>query len=285
MRSPSRQTMRPRSCALIFGHGPESKARRAAATAASMSRSSALPTGVNGSSLAGLIGWYVSPAARACHLPATKISPAFIVWTSWGVSPSSALRSVRSGPASRPRARRGTSGRGPGSACPRPSAPCPSPGPDTAPTPPKPRDAPPEPWRPSITDMLTACDRERDLLRRHGQLGEPDAGGVLDRVGEGGRRRHDRRLADTAGAERSGRRRLLHDDGLDVRQVGGGELAIVEQARVHEPALVVIHQPLGQRHAEALHGPALHLALDAEGVDGFPDVLHDDEIVQRDLAG
>jgi hypothetical protein len=56
MRSPSRQTMRPRSWGLIRGHGPSSNALRAAATAASMSRSSALPTTPTGSSFAGLIG-------------------------------------------------------------------------------------------------------------------------------------------------------------------------------------------------------------------------------------
>src|SRR5437588_11854868 len=140
-------------------------------------------------------------------------------------------------------------------------------GPDLAPL-------PPSTWGTSATNRGTARlpprgDCERDALRGHRQLGESHAGRVLDRVGNGGRRRNDRRLANAARTERSGRRRLPHADGLDVRQVGGGELAVVEQARVHEPALVVVHQPLGQRHAEALHGPALHLALDAEGVDGF----------------
>ena len=54
--SPRRHTMRPRSCGLIRGHGPSSKALRAAATARSMSRSSPLPTAPSGSSLAGLMG-------------------------------------------------------------------------------------------------------------------------------------------------------------------------------------------------------------------------------------
>src|SRR5713226_6951250 len=79
IRSPRRQTMRPRSCGLIFGQGPSSNALRAAVTARSMSRSSPLPTTDSGSSLAGLIGWYVSPESGACHFPATKISPAFML--------------------------------------------------------------------------------------------------------------------------------------------------------------------------------------------------------------
>src|SRR5437588_6108627 len=91
--------------------------------------------------------------------------------------------------------------------------------------------------------LPTRGDGERDALRGHRQLGEAYAGRVLDGVGDGGRRRNDRRLSDAARAERSGRRRLLHDDGLDVRQVGGGRLAVVEQARLHESALVVAHQP------------------------------------------
>src|SRR6267143_6230832 len=85
-----------------------------------------------------------------------------------------------------------------------------------------PRNGPAAPWHPRLP---LRGDCERDALRRHRQLSQPHAGRVLNRVGDGGRRRNDRRLADAARAERSGRRRLLHDDGLDVRQVGGGELA------------------------------------------------------------
>ena len=95
----------------------------------------------------------------------------------------------------------------------------------------------------------------------------------------------DRRLADAAGAEGTGRRGHLDDDRLDVRQVGRGELPVVEQARVRQPPVLVEHQPLGQRDAEALHRAALHLALDAERVDGLADVLDDHEVVDRHLAG
>src|SRR5262249_36810753 len=59
----------------ILGHGPSSKAFRAAVTAASISRSSPLATVVIGSSVAGLIGEYVSPVVGACHRPLTKICP------------------------------------------------------------------------------------------------------------------------------------------------------------------------------------------------------------------
>ncbi len=57
MRSPSFQTIRPRSAAVIRGQGPRSNAVRAAATARSMSRSSPLATVALGSSVAGLIVW------------------------------------------------------------------------------------------------------------------------------------------------------------------------------------------------------------------------------------
>ena len=44
-------------------------------------------------------------------------------------------------------------------------------------------------------------------------------------------------------------------------------------------------QRFGQRHPETLDRAALHLALDAEWVDGLAHVLDDDEVVQLDLAG
>ena len=47
-------------------------------------------------------------------------------------------------------------------------------------------------------------DGERDLLRSQRRLGQTAARRVLDRVGDGGRRRNDRGLADAAGAEGAG---------------------------------------------------------------------------------
>src|SRR5215469_11907402 len=46
-----------------------------------------------------------------------------------------------------------------------------------------------------LVDALV-LERLQHLGRRHRQLGEPDAGGVLHRVRDGRERRHDRRLAD-----------------------------------------------------------------------------------------
>ena len=79
IRSPSFQTIRPRSAALIRGHGPESKALRAAATARSTSRSSPRPTRALGSSVAGLIVSYVEPEAGARQVPAMKSCPVFMM--------------------------------------------------------------------------------------------------------------------------------------------------------------------------------------------------------------
>src|SRR5580765_4240924 len=61
----------------------------------------------------------------------------------------------------------------------------------------------------STTRAMGACsglvaalllERLQHLGRRHRQLGEPDAGGVLHGVGDGPERRHDRGLADATHA-------------------------------------------------------------------------------------
>src|ERR1051326_2460833 len=54
----------------------------------------------------------------------------------------------------------------------------------------------------AIPLVATLPQRLQHLGRRHGELGEADAGGVLHRVGDGAERRDDRRLADAAHAER-----------------------------------------------------------------------------------
>ena len=75
---------------------------------------------------------------------------------------------------------------------------------------------------------------------------------------------HDGGLADAAGPEGPGRRGHLDDDRLDLREVGRGQLPVVEQARIREPPLLVEEEALREGEAEALDGAALHLALDAE---------------------
>ena len=78
IRSPSFHTIRPRSAALIRGHGPASNAFRAAATASSTSRSSPRPTCALVSSVAGLIVAYVAPETGGRQLPAMKSCSVFM---------------------------------------------------------------------------------------------------------------------------------------------------------------------------------------------------------------
>src|SRR5712692_5875037 len=119
---------------------------------------------------------------------------------------------------------------------------------------------------------------EGDPLGCQRQLDEPQAGRVLDRIGNCRRGWNDRRLTDPASTEWTLWRGHLDHDCLDVRQIGRGQLAVIEQAGVGQPSLIVVQQPLTQREAEALHRTTLHLPLDAERVDGFADVLGDDEV-------
>src|SRR5262249_44814333 len=94
--------------------------------------------------------------------------------------------------------RRNTSGRGPAKGdCGEPAAA---------------RSAPLPVLRSGLAFSVLSEERERDPLGAQRQLGDSRARRVVDGVGNGGRRRDDRRLADAARAEGTGRRRHLDDD-------------------------------------------------------------------------
>ena len=80
-----------RSSGLIRGHGPESKARRAAATAASMSAT--LPSGTVATTCSewGETTWMVSPVAGAAQSPSMKK----VLWSRLMVEVSSRVRGSR----------------------------------------------------------------------------------------------------------------------------------------------------------------------------------------------
>src|SRR5262245_6873057 len=80
--------------------------------------------------------------------------------------------------------------------------------------------------------MSLLLERLEDPGRRHRQLGEADARGVLHGVGDRAERRDDRGLADAADAVRVARVRHLDHDRVDLRDVGGDRHAVVEEPRV-----------------------------------------------------
>src|SRR5579863_461237 len=75
--SASLNNTRPRSCAVVFDHGPSSKALRAAFTATSTSALSAALTRAITSSVDGSYTGNVSPDALAVHCPFTKFRYVF----------------------------------------------------------------------------------------------------------------------------------------------------------------------------------------------------------------
>ena len=69
--SANRNNTRPRSCAVVLDHGPESNAARAAATAESISARSAAATWAITSSVDGSYTGKVFPEVLATHFPLT----------------------------------------------------------------------------------------------------------------------------------------------------------------------------------------------------------------------
>ena len=73
--------------------------------------------------------------------------------------------------------------------------------------------------------------------------------------------------------------------GLDHGQVQRGGHAVVQERCVAQLAVVVVEVLFVQRHADALGGTALHLALDVGGVNGRTHVLNGRVAQNLDLAG
>src|SRR6516225_10081478 len=132
----------------------------------------------------------------------------------------------------------------------------------------------PEKWTRGKLLSAVLVDCGAQPRRRHRQVAHANADRVVDRVGDGRHWRHDRHLADTAGAERMPRVRVLDHDGVDHRHVGGDRHAIVEKARIFETPVLVVNVLLVQCPADALCHPALDLALDIGGMDRAADILY-----------
>src|SRR6516162_5212297 len=128
---------------------------------------------------------------------------------------------------------------------------------------------------------LGFVQRRPQPRRRHWQIAQPNSRGVGDRVGDRRHWRYDRHLAAAAGAERMARVRHLYQDRVDHRHVGGDRHAIVEEAWIFEPPVLVVDVFLAQRPADPLRHAALHLPFDIGGVDRAADIL--DRGVTQDL--
>ena len=72
---------------------------------------------------------------------------------------------------------------------------------------------------------------------------------------------------------------------LDHRQVRSDRAAIVEEARIIHPALLVVDVFLAQCPADALGSAALDLTLDVARMDRLADILERRVALDRDVAG
>ena len=89
-----------------------------------------------------------------------------------------------------------------------------------------------------------------------------DAGGVLNRVGDGRERRHYVGLSDASHAEGVAWVRDFHYHGVYHRNVEAGGHTVVEQGGVEHLAVVAHVILFVERPADALDRSALYLALD-----------------------
>src|SRR5580704_10363240 len=132
-----------------------------------------------------------------------------------------------------------------------------------------------------LPHRLLPVDRGAQARRRHRQVAHAHADRVGDRVGDRRHRWHDRHLADAAGAERVAWVRVLDQNRLDHRQVGGYGHSVIEEARVIEAPVLVVDVFFVERPADTLRHAALDLALDIGGVNGPADIL--DRRIAQDL--
>src|SRR5690606_15052510 len=101
---------------------------------------------------------------------------------------------------------------------------------------------------------------------------DTNAARVMDRVEDRRRRRHQRRLADTLGAIRAERLRILDQDAFDRWNVAEGRDQIVVQI-FGTAGDVLLHQG----EAEALRDAAVDLAFDLRRVHGAADIVGGDD--------
>src|SRR5215471_1609388 len=132
---------------------------------------------------------------------------------------------------------------------------------------------------------LRFVQRGEQPRRRHRQIAQPDPGGIGYGIGDCRHRRHDRYFTNTAGAKWVPRVGHLDHDCVNHRHVRGDRHAIVEEARIFEPSVLVVDVFLAERPANPLGHAALHLAFDIGRMDRAADILDRDIAQDLDVAG
>src|SRR5215831_7512608 len=131
---------------------------------------------------------------------------------------------------------------------------------------------------------LLAC--APDPLRRRGHFEVPRAERVGERVHHRGGSADGAGLAAALHAQRVVRARRLLGADLEGRDVVGARHSVVHVGPGHELArLAVVMAALGQRLADALGEPAVHLAFDDHRVDDLAEVVDRGEVHDPDVAG
>ena len=111
--------------------------------------------------------------------------------------------------------------------------------------------------------------RLQNPRRRHRHVRHAHARRVGYRVADRSKRRHDRRLTDTANPVRVIRVGDLEDLRVDERQVGADRNPVVQEPRVLQQPVVTVDVFLVQRPANALRGTTLELPFDIVRVNPF----------------
>src|SRR5699024_1390965 len=112
-----------------------------------------------------------------------------------------------------------------------------------------------------------------------------DAGGLVDRVADGGSHRAGGGLAQSLGAEGAGGLRVFHEEGPQAGMVHKGGQLVVQQVVVQGlAALGIKEQLLRQAEADAHAHAAVDLGLRQGGVDDGAGVVDVDQIQQLYLA-
>src|SRR5690606_34736292 len=93
----------------------------------------------------------------------------------------------------------------------------------------------------SLIPVPRSLQRTPDLLRRVGDLPDPDAGRVVDGAGKGRGDAVFRDLGDGFGAERAARLDRLHEDDVHLRHLVGAVDLVGAEGGVEQIALGVVN--------------------------------------------
>ena len=127
-------------------------------------------------------------------------------------------------------------------------------------------------WSHGITS--NPAQRPEHFFRRDRNFIDPDADGVVDRVGDRPRGAGQRALADAAGAVLAGAPPHLQEHRLDLRHVEDGRDLVVDQVEVQRHAVHrVVDDLLGQRLADAITWPPICCASAPEAYITVPQSL------------